>query len=97
MNVEKDQHCSCNKSSPLPQVTFSTFVLSIASTTLVHLGEVPEPESGETKEDLLAAKHSIDVLAMLKEKTANNLDEEEERLIDGILYELRMKYVIKCK
>jgi len=97
MSVEKDQACSCGKNSPLPQVTFSTFVLSLASTALVHLGEVPEPESGETREDLLAAKHNIDMLVMLKEKTANNLDEEEERLVDGILYELRMKYVIKCK
>ncbi len=97
MNIEKDQTCSCNKNAQLPQVTFSTFVLSIASTALVHLGEVPEPESGEMKEDLLAAKHNIDMLAMLEEKTANNLDAEEERLLEGVLYELRMKYVIKCK
>ena len=97
MNIEKDQTCSCNKNTQLPQVTFSTFVLSIASTALVHLGEVPEPESGEMKEDLLAAKHNIDMLAMLEEKTANNLDAEEERLLEGVLYELRMKYVIKCK
>ena len=88
--------CSCSKNSPLPQVTFSTFVLSLASTALVHLGEVPEPESGEMREDLLAAKHNIDVLVMLKDKTENNLDEEEKRLVEGVLYELRMKYVIKC-
>ena len=92
-----EQACGCGKNTPLPQVTFSTFVLSIASTALVHLGEVPEPESGEMREDLLAAKHNIDVLAMLKEKTEGNLDAEEERLVEGVLYELRMKYVIKCK
>lgn len=97
MTTEKDQTCECGKNSLLPQVTFSTFLLSIASSALVHLGEVPEPASGEMQEDLLAAKHNIDMLVMLKEKTENNLDEEEEQMIDGILYELRMKYVIKCK
>lgn len=95
MTTEKDQNCACDKTSPLPQVTFSTFLLSIASSALVHLGEVPDPESKEMREDLLAAKHNINVLAMLKEKTNNNLDAAEEQLIDGILYELRMKYVIK--
>ncbi|MBQ4132544.1 MAG: DUF1844 domain-containing protein [Desulfovibrionaceae bacterium] len=99
MNAENanEQSCSGGKSIPLPQVTFSTFVLSVASTALVCLGEVPEPESGEMREDLPAARHNIDVLVMLKEKTANNLDADESRLLDGLLYELRMKYVIKSK
>ena len=88
---EKRQKC------PLPAVTFSTFVLSLASSALVGLGEVADPQNGETTEDLLSAKHTIDVLGMLKEKTEKNLDSEEERLIDGILYELRMKYIIKTK
>ncbi len=92
-----DQSGPGGKNIPLPQVTFSTFVLSIASTALVHLGEVPEPESGKIQEDLLAAKHNIDLLAMLKEKTNNNLDGDENRLLDDVLYELRMKYVIKSK
>lgn len=79
----------------LPQVTFSTFILSLSSSALVHLGEVPEPETGEVKPNLPLAKHTIDILAMLKCKTKNCLDEDEKRLLEGILYELRMKYVMK--
>lgn len=86
-----------NPKCPLPAVTFSTFVLSLASSALVSLGEVADPQNDEMHEDLLAAKHTIDVLGMLKEKTEKNLDFEEERLIDGILYDLRMKYIIKTK
>lgn len=80
-----------------PVVTFTTFVLSIASSALVHLGEVPDPESGETRTDLAVAKHNVDILSMLKEKSAGNLDAEETRLIDGVLYELRLKYVIAAQ
>ena len=83
--------------TPLPKVSFSTFVLSLSSSALVHLGEVPEPESGEIRENMPMAKHSIDILAMLQEKTKNGLDPDETRLLEGLLYELRMKYVMKTK
>ena len=79
----------------MPKPTFSTFVLSLASSALVQLGEVPDPGTGKTEQDLALAKHSIDILAMLKEKAENGLDQEEARLLDGLLYELRMKYVVK--
>lgn len=81
----------------LPQVTFSTFILSLASSALACLGEVPNPENGKTEINLIMAQHTIDVLSMLKEKTAANLDSNESRLLDGILYDLRMKYVLKNK
>ena len=79
----------------LPEVTFSTFVLSLASSALVQLGEVPDPESGRMSQDLLMAKHSIDILTMLEKKTRECLDVDERRLLTGLLYELRMKYVMK--
>lgn len=82
---------------PLPKVDFSTFVLSIASTALLQLGEVPNPENGKLEMDLILAKHSIDVLDMIKEKICTGLNEDESRLLDGVLYELHMKYVIKSK
>ena len=82
---------------PMPVVTFSAFVLSIASSALVHLGEVPDPESGEIGRSLEVAKHNIDILSMLKDKTAGNLDADEMRLIDAVLYELRLKYVMADK
>ncbi|MDR0815846.1 MAG: DUF1844 domain-containing protein [Desulfovibrio sp.] len=81
---------------PLPEVTFSTFILSLGSTALAQLGEVPFPESGRTEQNLLLARHSIDVLEMLAQKTRGGLDDQERRLIDGILYELHMKYVLRC-
>jgi hypothetical protein len=79
----------------MPQVSLSTFILSLASTALVQLGEVPNPESGQLEHNLALGKHTIDVLDMLRSKTRSSLDEEEQRLLDGILYELRMKYVLK--
>lgn len=79
----------------MPQVTFSTFILSLASTALVQLGEVPDQENGRTETNLILARHTIDVLDMLRAKTSTCLDPEEKRLLDGILYELRMKYVLK--
>lgn len=97
--------CGCGKESEaggagtgqcsLPEVTFSTFILSLASSALVHLGEVPDPESGHVGINLEVAKHSIDILTMLQNKTRECLDSDEHRLLEGILYELRIKYVAK--
>lgn len=86
-----DQH------TEMPEVTFSTFILSIGSSALVQLGEVPDPERGQMMENLLAAKHSIDILSMLQEKTKSCLEHDEKQLLDTLLYDLRMKYVMKTK
>ena len=78
----------------LPQVDFSNFVLSLAATAMVQLGIVPDPESGETVEpNLLLARHTIDTLEMLRDKTRNNLEPDETKLLDSLLYELRMRAV----
>ncbi|WP_027186952.1 DUF1844 domain-containing protein [Desulfovibrio cuneatus] len=79
----------------MPMPTFSTFILSLASSALVQLGEAPDPSSGKMEEDIALAKHTIDILSMLQEKTQSCLDEDEKRLMNGLLYELRMKYVVK--
>ncbi len=95
-NSEQGCGCGCGGAQhQMPAVTFSTFILSLGSSALVHLGEVPDPESGQTASNLLMAKHTIDVLAMLDQKTRNCLDADERKLLDGLLYELRMKYVVK--
>lgn len=78
----------------MPEVTFSTFVLSLASSALVQLGEVPNPETGAMAPNLALARHSIDVLSMLEDKTANGLTAEEAHLLKDVLYELRMKFVV---
>lgn len=93
-----DTVCGCSAfKGPMPEVTFSTLILSLASAALVQLGEVPDPDSGQVEQDITTARHNIDVLEMLRQKTKGNLLAEEKQLLDGILYELRMKYVIKCK
>ena len=94
---QKSDSAPGGEEQPLPVVTFSAFVLSIASSALVHLGEVPDPDSGEVRSNLDVAKHNIDILSMLKDKSAGNLDADEQRLIDGVLYELRLKYVMADK
>ncbi|MDO5484055.1 MAG: DUF1844 domain-containing protein [Desulfovibrionaceae bacterium] len=93
---QTDCGCAGSKGTPMPEVTFSTLILSLASAALVQLGEVPDPETGRVEQDVALARHNIDVLEMLRQKTEGNLVDEEKKLLDGILYELRMKYVIKC-
>jgi hypothetical protein len=78
---------------PLPEVNFSTFIVSLSTEVLFHLGEFPHPVSGEKKKDLVMAKHVIDTLSMLKEKTQGNLTEDEQKLMEGMLYDLRMAFI----
>jgi hypothetical protein len=77
----------------LEPVTFSTFVLGLSTQALLHLGEIEGPLAGKVERDLGAAKDIIDVLGVLREKTRNNLEQAEERLLDSILYDLRIRYV----
>jgi len=84
-------------SEPLPEINFSTFVLSLSTQALMHLGEVPSPLSGKVDSDVPAAKQMIDLLAMLREKTRGNLSPNEDRLMQDILFDLRMKYVEAVK
>src|SRR5262245_3196300 len=77
----------------LPPLDFSTFILSLASTAMVHLGQLPGPEGEEVHRDLPAAKQAIDMINMLEEKTRGNLDESEEKLLRSVLYDLRVAYV----
>lgn len=90
------QDCAGANGAPLPEVTFSTFIISLASSALVGLGEVPDPATGRVTRDLLLARHNIDVLEMLRQKTENGLDAQERGLLENILCELRLKYVIHC-
>jgi hypothetical protein len=78
----------------LPQIDFSTFVVSLSTSALYHLGLVADPETGKTEApDLGLASQTIDTLAILQEKTRGNLDADEERLLESLLYELRMRFV----
>jgi hypothetical protein len=79
--------------APLPEINFPNFLLSLNTSAMYHFGDLPDPVSKETKKDLAAAKQTIDILDMLKEKTEGNLDDGEKKLLDGILFELKMRYV----
>jgi hypothetical protein len=79
--------------APLPEVNFNSLIFSLSSSALLHLGEIADPATGEKKKDLALAKHTIDTLAMLKEKTKGNLNEEEKRFLESILADLRWRYV----
>ena len=74
-------------------LTFSAFVLGLSTQALLHLGEIPDPTSGRSDQDLVAAKHVIDILGLLAAKTTNNLEHDEQSLLDSVLYDLRMRYV----
>lgn len=79
------------------QLTFSTFILSLSTSVLVSLGELPDPLKNEESLNLPLAKQTISLIEMLNDKTKGNLAEEEERLVSNILYDLRMKYVEAAK
>jgi hypothetical protein len=79
--------------SELPRIDFSTFVLSLSHSALVSLGDAPNPIDGRRDENLPMARQTIDLLALLEEKTSGNLTGEEERVLQQALYDLRLRYV----
>jgi len=79
--------------SDYPPVNFTNFVISLSTSALFHFGDFPEYEGGKAEKNLPAAKQTIDILNMLNEKTKGNLDQNETNLIQGVLYELKMRYV----
>lgn len=83
----------CNPDLSDAPIDFSSFVFSLSSTVLIALGEIPDPETSATSVDVCFAKRTIQILEMLEEKTRGNLTDGERELIDGILFDLRFKYV----
>jgi hypothetical protein len=76
-----------------PGISFTAFVMSLATTAAVHFGDVSDPVTGTTQANLPAAAQMIDILAMMQEKTKGNLSAEEADLLENLLYELRMRFV----
>lgn len=77
------------------QIDFVTFVMSLASSAFVHMGDAPHPETGGLVEELALAKQTIDILGMLEAKTKGNLSPEEEKFLENLLMDLRLRYVQK--
>jgi hypothetical protein len=76
-----------------PEINFPTFVVSLNASALLHLGAIEDPTTGQKTKNLAMAKQTIDILSMLEEKTAGNLNNEEKNLLKNILYDLRLMYV----
>ena len=77
-----------------PALSFTAFVLSLASTAAIHFGDLPDPASGERAPlNLAGAAQMIDILALLDQKTRGNLTPEERTMLEQILYELRLRFV----
>ncbi len=89
--IHKDGECV------MPDVTFEAFVLSLNTAALFHMGELADPATGKKQKDLMLARHTIDTLNLLQEKTRGNLSEEEAGLLDNILHDLRLRFVMVRK
>ncbi len=81
------------RAETLPEINFATFVFSLNSSVLLHLGVIEDPTSGTKIKNLSLAKQTIDILVMLEEKTRGNLSSDEEAMLKNILYDLRILYV----
>lgn len=80
-------------SGSLPEMSFTGFVLGLGAQAMMLLGEVPDPGSGKRVRDPASARQIIDLIGILKEKTAGNLEQDEVHLLDNLLFDLRTKYV----
>lgn len=81
------------RSTQMPEASFPSLILTLGTGALQHMGLVENPVTKRVEKDMRLAKHTIDMLDMLKKKTKGNLRKEEERLLEELLYELRTKYV----
>ena len=94
---EEQTDSSKEKETESFQIDFSTFIMSLTSSAFYHLGDMPDPSTGKKEVNLPAVQQTIDMLVMLREKTKGNLKEDEEKLIEQLIYELQVKYVAKTK
>jgi hypothetical protein len=78
---------------PEQPIAFSTFLVGLASSALIHLGAAPHPETGQTAKNLELARQTLDLLSLLKEKTRGNLTADEERLFENLLTDLRLRFI----
>jgi hypothetical protein len=102
---KKDNGCACGEGKVpdkkgncvMPEVTFPAFVMSLNTSALYHLGEIADPTTGKRKVDFDIAKHAIDTLALIQNKTKGNLEKDEEELLKNILYDIKLRFVKAVK
>jgi hypothetical protein len=76
-----------------PGIDFATFILSLSHSVYLYLGDAPNPLTGKVEHNLPMARQTIDLLGLLEQKTQGNLTGEEERVLEQVLYELRLRYI----
>jgi len=82
-----------DKKSPLPEIDFNFFILSLSSSAMMQMGIIPNPVTKTRGKNLDLAKQTIDIIAMIEKKTKGNLTPEEAQFMESIVYDLRMQYV----
>ncbi len=105
MTSEYEQGCSCGDGKVpdqdgqcvMPEVTFMAFIMSLNTSALFHLGEIADPVSGEKVVDFSLARHAIDTLVLLQEKTKGNLDDDEAKMLEDVLYDAKLRFVQTVK
>lgn len=105
MDEQKEQGCPCGEGKVpdrhgkcvMPNVTFPAFIMSLNTSVLYHLGEIADPATGKKQVDYDLARHAIDTLMLLQEKTKGNLTSDEEGMLKGILYDVKMRFVRSVK
>lgn len=100
-----DTNCGCGDGKVpdmdgkcvMPEVTFSALIMSLNTSVLFHLGEIQDPATGKTEVNHELARHAIDTLVMLQEKTKGNLDRDEEEMLKNIVYDIKLRFVKAVK
>jgi len=93
MNECDGEKGPCPPPKGLPQADFSTLIVSLYSTALVQMGDMPDPATGVRSKNLDVARQTVDIIDILQKKTRGNLDSEEAQLISNLLHELKISYV----
>lgn len=101
METKKESGCGCEEGKVadtegkcvMPEVTFPALIMSLSTSVLYHLGEIGDPKTGKKEVDLDLAKHGIDTLTLLQQKTKGNLVKDEEEMLKSILYDVKMRFV----
>jgi hypothetical protein len=81
----------------MPEVTFPAFVMSLNTSALYHLGEIADPQTGKRIVELDLARHAIDTLVLIQNKTKGNLTADEGELLKNILYDIKIRFVKAVK
>lgn len=89
--VFKDGECV------MPEVNFEAFIVSLNTSALFHMGLLADPATGQKQKDPVLARHTIDTLKLLEEKTKGNLTESEKSLLQNILHDLQLRFVMTKK